>query len=296
LLSDRYKIGVDARHGGGICHLSLRTPQNSFRGANLLNAYDSGRFVQQSFYGDEDGSSWNGRPWRWNPVMGGSWQNRPPRVLFCGAVDANAGGGGGGSDPAAAAPRLQLVAAAHPRNWAGQELLEDCLMTTAVRFLAEDPHLIHVRQSFSYAATGRRHARRTQELPAVFCARALGLELCFYDGPEPWTGRPLRRERPGPQPPNSYYPCPTERFAAYVNENNVGMGLFCPAAVGALTAYRVGPDGSGAASDTSYFALTADLAIVPGETITYDCYIAAGPMPEIRAAFRRQAVRLGMAA
>jgi hypothetical protein len=121
-------------------------------------------------------------------------------------------------------------------------------------------------------------------------------ELAFYSGPEPWTGKPLRREKPGPQPPNSYYPCPTEKFAAYVNENNVGLGVFCPQATGALTAYRVGGDGSEKASDTSYFALTVDRAIVPGETITYDCWIAAGPMPEIRAAFRRQAVRLGLAA
>lgn len=274
------------------------TPQNSFQGRNLLNAYDSGRFIQQSYYGDEDGSSWNDRPWRWNPVMGGSWQNHPPRVLFCGPVETGGGGKGGGS--------VQLVAASHPRNWAGQQLLDDCLMTTAVRFLAEDPALVHVRQTFAYSpreedgegggttTKKKAHARRTQEMPAVFVDRRLG-ELCFYDGPKPWTGAPLRREKPGPQPPNSYYPNPTERFAAYVNEHNVGVGVFCPAATGALTAYRVGGDGSDRASDTSYFALTAELAIVAGETISYDCWIAAGTMPEIRAAFRRQAVRLGMA-
>jgi hypothetical protein len=287
LLSPRYKIGLDASKGGGICYLSLLTPQNSFQGRNLLNAFDAGRFIQQSWYGDEDGSDWNGRSWRWNPVMGGSWQNKPSKVLFCGPVAMGENG--------ATQKRQQLVAALHPRNWAGQQLLEDCLMTTAVRFLAEDPHLIHVRQTFSYSAKGKRHQRRTQELPAVFCDRRLG-ELVFFDGPQPWTGRPLRRERPGPQPPNSYYPCPTERFAAYVNENDVGVGVFCPQASGALTAYRVGGDGSAQASDTSYFALTVDRAIVPGETIAYDCWIAAGPMPEIRAAFRRQAVRLGLAA
>jgi hypothetical protein len=277
LSSARYKVGLDAGRGGGICHLSLLTPQSSFQGRNFLNGYDTGRFVQQSYYGDEDGSDWNGRPWRWNPVQGGSWQNVPSRVLF-------AGGAHGGK---------QLSVATHPRNWAGGQLLDDCLMTTAVRFLKEDPFLVHVRQSFSYAASGKRHAPRTQETPAVFVDRRLG-ELCFYDGPEPWTNKPLRREKPKPQPPNSYYKT-TERFAAYVNDKNVGLGVFCPAATGALTAYRVGPDGSEAHSDTSYFALTVDRAIVPGETLTYDCYLAAGTMPEIRAAFRRQAVRLGLA-
>jgi hypothetical protein len=195
----------------------------------------------------------------------------------------------------------QLVAAAHPRNWAGQQLLTDCLMTTAVRFLEEDPHLIHVRMTFAYggggggggAAARKIFAARTQELPAVFVDRRLGLELAFYDGPEPWAGKPLRREQPASPPPNSYYKA-TEKFAAWVNEHNVGLGVFSPSATG-LTAYRVGPDGSSQPSDTSYFALTVDRAMVQGETFQYDCYVAAGPMPEIRAAFRRQAVRLGMA-
>jgi hypothetical protein len=30
--------------------------------------------LQQSYYGDADGSSWNGQPWCYNPVQGGSWQ------------------------------------------------------------------------------------------------------------------------------------------------------------------------------------------------------------------------------
>jgi hypothetical protein len=272
-------VGIDAAAGGGLCHLSLRTPQNSFGGRNLLNAYDKGRYLQQSYYGDEDGSDWNGKPWRWNPVQGGSWQNKPARVLVCGHAQGR-----------------QLTAASQPRNWAGQELLSDCLMTTAVRFLAEDPHLIHVRMTFAYGSGGgrggRAHASRTQEVPAVFVDRRLGLELAFYDGAEPWTGKPLRREKPGSPPPNSYYNT-AERFAAWVNENNVGLGVFVPIATG-LTAYRVGPDRSDKPSDTSYFALTVERAMVPGETFSYDCYVAAGPMPEIRAAFRRQAVRLGM--
>lgn len=32
-------------------------------------SYDCGRYIQQSYYGKEDGSNWNGTPWRWNPVQ-----------------------------------------------------------------------------------------------------------------------------------------------------------------------------------------------------------------------------------
>ena len=49
-------------------------------GSNLLNTFDHGRYVQQSFYGDADGSDWNGKPWRYNPVQGGSWKNEPAQI------------------------------------------------------------------------------------------------------------------------------------------------------------------------------------------------------------------------
>ena len=89
-------VGVDPARGGGICWLSAPGQ------ANLLNAFDCGRFVQQSYYGRDDGSMWNGKPWRWNPVQCGSWQNAPARVLAC---------------------RLEgpdhILTEVIPRNWAG---------------------------------------------------------------------------------------------------------------------------------------------------------------------------------
>lgn len=96
LQNEFMRIGVDTSRGGAICHLS-RTSD----GINLLNAYDCGRFIQQSYYGREDGSDWNGQPWKWNPVQGGSWQNQPANVHKCCAE--------GGA----------LVTVVNPRNWAG---------------------------------------------------------------------------------------------------------------------------------------------------------------------------------
>jgi hypothetical protein len=47
---------------------------------NRLNRYDRGRYLQQSYYGDEDGSKWNDTPWRYNPVQGGDWRGGTPRL------------------------------------------------------------------------------------------------------------------------------------------------------------------------------------------------------------------------
>jgi hypothetical protein len=49
------KVGVDPDRGGALCWLG-----RGGSGENLLNAYDCGRYIQQSYYGEEDGSDWNG--------------------------------------------------------------------------------------------------------------------------------------------------------------------------------------------------------------------------------------------
>jgi len=51
--------------------------QLSYKVCTLLVCCTQGRLLQQSFYGCVDGSCWATRPWLWNPVQGGSWQNAP---------------------------------------------------------------------------------------------------------------------------------------------------------------------------------------------------------------------------
>lgn len=49
---------------------------------------------------------------RWNPVQGGSWQNGPPKLL------------------ASSMGAASVTVASVPRNWGGQQLLDDVLMVT----------------------------------------------------------------------------------------------------------------------------------------------------------------------
>jgi hypothetical protein len=46
-----------------------------WKDANMINNWDNGRLLQQSFYGCKDASCWFDRPWLFNPVQAGSWQN-----------------------------------------------------------------------------------------------------------------------------------------------------------------------------------------------------------------------------
>lgn len=70
------RIGVDKSRGACIGFFG-----ESKTGRNLLNHFDEGRFIQQSYYGTKDGSNWNGKPWVYNPVQGGSFNRTPSKLL-----------------------------------------------------------------------------------------------------------------------------------------------------------------------------------------------------------------------
>ena len=72
----KIRIGVDKSRGACIGFFG-----ESITKKNLLNNFDEGRFIQQSYYGDKDGSKWNGKPWRYNPVQGGDWKGNKSRIL-----------------------------------------------------------------------------------------------------------------------------------------------------------------------------------------------------------------------
>src|SRR4051794_10145788 len=76
LNNGRFKLGVRTDSGACLDYFGLSTS-----GPNIVNSFDRGRFIQQSYYGNPDGSSWSGYPWRWNPVQGGSANGQPSTLL-----------------------------------------------------------------------------------------------------------------------------------------------------------------------------------------------------------------------
>ncbi len=62
------KVGILKNSGAGIGYFSKAGSTK-----NLLNHYDRGRLVQQSYYGDVDGSRWVTKEWRYTPVQGGDY-------------------------------------------------------------------------------------------------------------------------------------------------------------------------------------------------------------------------------
>jgi hypothetical protein len=237
------------------CAIGYCSPSTSTK--NLLNNYDRGRFVQQSYYGDLDGSVWDGKPWRWNPVQGGGCLGGGAKLL-----ELNQG-------------RDKLYAKSFGVHWASGAMLPQVIMEEWITLTGR---VAHVNFKMTYEGTNA-YRSASQEIPAFFADSSLQT-LVLYDGQKPWTGDPTNCSRPGW--PNERRRM-TENWAAYVDDKDFGIGAYVPMAR-ELTCYRF--KGVGAAG-CSYFAPLANFAIRPGFIFRYDVYLTVGKTSEIRDTFYR---------
>ncbi|MEK7950915.1 hypothetical protein [Luteolibacter soli] len=253
LSNGEVKIGVDLSSGGSVFWFS-ELPGDR----NLLNHYDRGRFIQQSYYGKSDGSKWGEQPWRWNPVQGGDFKGKPARVLE------NRDEGGG------------LYVKSVPVNWAGGQDVEDCRMEEWIKL---EGKVATIRFRFTYSGS-EEHPPAHQELPAVFIDHAFA-DLACYSGEKPWTGEALSVRQPGW--PNESCKA-TEEWAAYLGADGRGVGVYFPGS-SELTCYRFagadGPKGAGC----SYFAPVRTMQIKPGFVHDYTIHLSIGTAKEVRERF-----------
>lgn len=255
-LGNRFlKAGLLSSSGGALGWLG---PAASER--NLINHHDRGRLVQQSWYGREDGSDWNGRPWRWNPVQGGDWKGQSARILQRRVSEAHA------------------FVRTQPVHWAAGNVVADALMEQRMALRGE---MFEIRYRFEYS--GREvHPPQHQELPAVFVTPELGT-LVVAEGVKAREGMMWRRSRPGW--PNEYLQL-VEPWAAWVDDKDWGLGCCVPRA-SQLTCYRFPGDANGQGA-CSYFAPIDTLAVVPGFSFEWDVWLTIGTVEEIRERFRQR--------
>lgn len=252
------RIGVDMTGGGSIFHFSESKTRR-----NLLNHADKGRFIQQSYYGEKDGSLWGSKPWNWNPVQGG-------------------GSSESGSSPAkvleSKVSKNSIYIKSLPKHWATGEDIVDAIMEETISLKG---NLAHIVYTFRYNGTTV-HPNRAQELPAVFVDYALP-NLVFYKGEKPFTKDTLTSVIPGwPNQPQRM----DENWAAYVDDNQWGIGVYVPGTTN-MTTYRhngdLVPGEFGAAC--SYFAPIRKFSIKPEMIFTYDVYLSIDKIDAMREAF-----------
>ena len=249
------KLGVITNYGAVIGYFSELSPVNNF-----INYVDTGREIQQSYYGWDDGSSWAGGDWVWNPVQGGNSTGAKPRLL----VFSN--------------ENNRIYSKSNPRNWAGGELITDCVMEEWISLTGNVAHIV-----FKMTYTGPSNGPVAhQELPAVFIVREYE-NLTFYGGPMAWTEDSLTNFVPGF---DNGYDHRYEQWSAFLNNSGWGMGVYTPETT-YQTRYRR-PENSGGNEGwgCSYFAPLQGFAITSNNfSYQYDVYLTIGMTNEIRETF-----------
>ncbi len=250
------RIGVDKSRGAAIGYFALTKDKR-----NLLNHHDEGRFIQQSYYGDADGSVWGKQPWSYNPVQGGSYKGEDAKTLEFRQTE------------------KELYAKVEPLHWASAKPCPEAIMQESITLGGA---IAKIRLRMDY--TGESQNRQAhQEMPAMFVDYALPHLMFEKDGKlvkhAPITlGASLK-------PEGIAY---DTEWLAYVDDKNFGIGIYTPGTKNAVT-YRAkgngatGPDGSAC----SYVAPVRTLRLEKGTVVDYEIYLTIGTLDEIRERFEK---------
>ena len=272
----RYKIGINLKWGGGISYIEDKADVQSGLG-NLINSHDTGRLIQQSYYGtfgnDEytPGESFY-QTWPYNPVQGGDQFGNASRLI----------------DFTIENDRIYIKS--QPQDWAQKNKLTRSYMENTY-YICED--YIKVDNRF-IDYSGWEHPKRGQELPAFYTVSYLD-HFVFYNGDESWTDGELtvKSDLPfwGPyadQCTFTFEDVNTERWCAWVSDEiNYGIGIYVPN-VEQVCAGRYEYDGSKSANanSTNYVSPGSKLKIISFEPIEYSYMITCGSVDDIRSTFK----------
>jgi hypothetical protein len=234
------KLGVDLSIGGAITYLA-----DSKTGDNLINSYDWGRQVQMSFYlgpnpfipaGKKIDPAWQSLGW--NPIQSGDCFGNRSRVIS----HTNDG----------KVIYVKCIPMIWPLDNVPGECTFECTFQLDGRTVKATSRLNNNRTEKTW------YDDRTQELPAVYTNGPYH-KLMTYTGDKPFTHDALaeiakRQHGPGEFP--WVYWTATENWAALVNEQNYGLGVWNEGAYSFVGGFAGGQPGKGGPKDnpTGYIA------------------------------------------
>ena len=231
------KLGVDLSLGGAITYLSP-----SGTDANLINNADYGRQIQMSYYSGPNpyivGTNVPHEHWKglgWNPIQTGDVSLTPSKVI----AHTNDG--------------KKLYIKCIPMHWPLTNVPGECTFESWVEL---DGPVAHARCRLNNARPDRTQYRgRHQECPAVYVNGPF-YRLMTYSGEQPFSGAPLTRIEKKPEEKGPWASwLATENWAAMVNDQEWGLGVFNPGAVRFIGGFA-GKPGKGGSLDgpTCYIA------------------------------------------
>lgn len=295
--SDGYKIGVNLLWGGALDYLEdldsdveavkvdgkILVDSNASeiygqkavnKNVNLINRHDTGRLVQQSYYGtfDYDCGYYGENKWNYNPVQGGNQFNEASKIVDLECTE------------------NYIYIKCRPLDWAkSAEHITPSYMEAKYTIASGCVNVSCRFVDFS----GYPKTHTTQELPAFYCIEPLN-RFVYYSGSEPWTGdENLTYQNDLVFWPDMGYPnfASTENWAAFIGENDdsFGIGLYIPHNANFLAGiYDRGntteTDPSSSLS-TSYIAAVQWSDFESYKPIEYNYFISTGTTDEMRSNF-----------
>ncbi len=274
--NDRYIVGVLLEWGGTISYIEDKKDNDPEIG-NLINRFDPGRLVQQSYYGVGDGpyysaGTYNGTVWNYNPVQGGNLIGKASKL-----VDFHISEDG-----------KTVYIKCRPQDWAQNNSLTPSYMENTYTLREDGVHVSNRFVDFFGVKHGKRHA----ELPAFYTISHLGV-FHYYNGSKPWTGdayTSLPNEPDWAGNSKCYHNVAkgnTETWAAWTNTAGYGIGLYVPGTE-ILLAGRHSHNGSKDPYNaaTNYVAPLRTMEFFSFVPFEYEYIISTGTVEEMRETFK----------
>lgn len=297
--NDEYKLGINLEWGGAMDYLedlnsNVQTVKSNGKiyvdsnaaeryntkavnsNVNLINRHDTGRLVQQSYYGtfggDYECGYYGENKWNYNPVQGGNQFNEASKIVDL-IIKEN-----------------YLYIKCRPLDWA--KAAEHITPSYMEATYSLSKGLVEVSCRF-VDFSGYESVVTTQELPAFYCIEPLN-RFVYYSGNKPWTGdKNLSYENNLIFWPDAGYPMfpSTENWSAFTGEfdDSFGIGLYVPHNASFLAGvYARGETKETDPSvdvSTSYIAAVEWYEFSSFNPTEYNYYISTGSVDEIRSNF-----------
>ena len=295
--NDTHKLGIDLLWGGALSYLEdldsnvqavsvdgrIKVDSNASErynaesvnnNVNLINRNDTGRLVQQSYYGtlDYDHGVYMDNDWRYNPVQGGNQFNDASKIVDLRVTD------------------TEIYIKCRPLDWAKEkEYITPSYMEAT--YSLEDG-AVHTKCRF-VDFSGYPEAESTQEIPAFYCIEPLN-NFVYYGGKKPWTNGKLTNEPDLIFWPDAGYPnfYSKENWSAFTGEfeDSFGIGVYVDNEeaflAGVFEREKTTNEDPSKDGPTSYIAIVKNRIFKSFDPYEYEYYLATGDTTEIRNTFK----------
>jgi hypothetical protein len=264
------RLGVDLNLGGSITYLA-----DADNRTNIINNHDWGRQIQMSFYsgpqpftpnGKQPSKTWAGLGW--NPIQSGDYAGNRSRIIEY----RNDG--------------KSIYVKCVPMQWPLDNEPGECTFESWIRL---EDNVVKVRCRINNNRTDTtQYSGRGQELPAVY-TNGPWYRLFSYTGDKPFTNGKLSRftktwtslKDAGGSPWEHW--TATENWAALVNGNDWGLGVFKPDTYSFVGGF-FGIPGKGTSKDgpTGYISPVRNEILDHNIAYEYEYVLIVGKLNDIR--------------